>query len=66
MNEYGLILAGNSQPARDNRCFDVLSPLTEQPMARVARAGVEEVNQAVTAARPATPRHGKAARPLRR
>lgn len=51
MNEYGLILAGNSQPARDNRCFDVLSPLTEQPMARVARAGVEDVNQAVTAAR---------------
>ncbi len=51
MNEYGLILAGKSQPALDNSSFEVLSPLTEQPIARVARAGEADVNLAVEAAR---------------
>ncbi|GAB3096497.1 aldehyde dehydrogenase [Aestuariicella hydrocarbonica] len=50
MNEYGLILAGKSQPSLGNGWFEVLSPVTEKPIARVARAGEADVDFAVQAA----------------
>ena len=41
--EHGLLLAGQRQPAVSGDSFDVLSPATEGPIARVARAGAADV-----------------------
>ena len=49
--EHGLLLAGQRQPAVSGDSFAVLSPATEGPIARVARAGAADVDLAVTAAR---------------
>ncbi len=51
MQQYNLIVGGKSQAAQSKEYFEVLAPATEQPMARVARAGPPEVEQAVSCAR---------------
>ncbi|MFN3208662.1 MAG: aldehyde dehydrogenase family protein, partial [Roseovarius sp.] len=48
-----LIIHGERVPARSGRSFETLNPATEQPLAQVAEAGVEDVNDAVASARKA-------------
>jgi aldehyde dehydrogenase (NAD+) len=51
--EYGLYVAGTFRPAADGRTFATINPATEEPLARVAAAGREDVDAAVSAARTA-------------
>ena len=48
-----LIIHGERMPARSGRTFETISPFTEQPLGRVAEAGVEDVDAAVASARKA-------------
>ncbi|QFT81351.1 NAD/NADP-dependent betaine aldehyde dehydrogenase [Roseovarius sp. THAF27] len=48
-----LIIHGERVPARSGRSFETVNPATEQPLAQVAEAGVEDVNDAVASARKA-------------
>jgi len=49
--EYGLFIGGEFGPAADGRQFPTINPATEQPLARVALAGVADTDRAVAAAR---------------
>jgi aldehyde dehydrogenase (NAD+) len=51
LQEHGLIIAGGRRSASSGETFEVLCPETEQPLARVARAGAADVDLAVAAAR---------------
>src|SRR5687767_15703741 len=48
---YDLIIGGESAPAASGATFETVSPTTNRPIARLARAGVEDVQRAVAAAR---------------
>ena len=48
--DHGLYIAGEQRPAIDGDWFEVLSPLDEQALARVASAGEKDVAQAVATA----------------
>jgi len=48
-----LIIAGQRRAAIDGETFTVANPATEQPIARVAKAGIADVEAAVAAARQA-------------
>jgi aldehyde dehydrogenase (NAD+) len=51
--EYGLFLNGEFVPAASGQLFATVNPATEEPLARVAEAGAEDVDRAVAAARAA-------------
>ena len=48
---YGLFVGGREVAPRSGTWFTTLDPATEEPLAEVARAGLEDVDQAVTSAR---------------
>ena len=49
--EYGLFLNGEFVPAASGQLFATVNPATEEPLARVAEAGAQDVDRAVAAAR---------------
>jgi aldehyde dehydrogenase (NAD+)/betaine-aldehyde dehydrogenase len=51
IDDYHLIIGGADVPAASGETFDTVSPTTNQPIGRVAKAGVEDVDRAVAAAR---------------
>lgn len=51
MQQYQLIIGGREQPAASGEMFDVLAPATETVLAQVARAGAEDAQSAIAAAR---------------
>jgi aldehyde dehydrogenase (NAD+) len=51
--EYGLFIGGEFRPAADGQTFPTVNPATEEVLSRVALAGPEDVDRAVTAARTA-------------
>ncbi len=53
LREYQLIIGGKNVPSASGETFETLSPTTNQPIGRVARAGLEDVERAVRAARAA-------------
>lgn len=50
---YRLLIGGRLVPARDGAVFPSISPRDNQPIAKIAQAGVADVADAVTAARAA-------------
>ncbi len=48
---YGLFVGGKEVAPRSGEWFTTIDPATEEPLAEVARAGVEDVDKAVAAAR---------------
>jgi aldehyde dehydrogenase (NAD+) len=50
-SEYGLFIAGEFAPASGGRTFATINPATEEPLARIAEAGPDDVDRAVAAAR---------------
>jgi len=53
LHDYDLIIGGENVPAASGETFDTVSPTTNEPVGRMARAGVEDVDRAVAAARKA-------------
>ncbi|WP_443111880.1 aldehyde dehydrogenase family protein [Alicyclobacillus sp. ALC3] len=53
VKEFPLFIGGKWTPAQSGETFDVINPATGQLAARVAKAGVDDVNAAVAAARKA-------------
>jgi acyl-CoA reductase-like NAD-dependent aldehyde dehydrogenase len=53
IKSYQLLINGRSVPAASGATFDTLSPTTNEPVGRIAKAGIEDVNRAVAAAREA-------------
>src|SRR5690242_14937472 len=53
MTTEELLIGGQRVPAADGRTYETLNPATGEVLARVAEAGVEDVNRAVAAARKA-------------
>jgi acyl-CoA reductase-like NAD-dependent aldehyde dehydrogenase len=53
VQEYRLLIGGKDQPAASGETFDTVSPTTNQVIGRVAKAGLEDVDLAVKAARQA-------------
>ena len=51
--EYGLFIGGEFVPAKSGETFVTISPRDEEPLARIAQAGEEDVALAVQAAREA-------------
>jgi aldehyde dehydrogenase (NAD+) len=51
--EYGLFVAGEFRPAAAGATFATVNPATEEPLARVAEAGLSDIDAAVAAARAA-------------
>ncbi|HLQ22706.1 MAG TPA: aldehyde dehydrogenase family protein [Gemmatimonadales bacterium] len=51
--QYGLFVNGEFGPAKKGRTFPTINPATEETLARVALAGRQDVDQAVSAARTA-------------
>jgi aldehyde dehydrogenase (NAD+)/betaine-aldehyde dehydrogenase len=51
VQEYGLLIDGKSVPAASGETFETVSPTTNQPIGVMARAGLEDVDRAVAAAR---------------
>lgn len=51
MLKAGIIIDGQEVPAVDGARFDVLSPLSEQPIGSAARSGSPDIDKAVAAAR---------------
>jgi aldehyde dehydrogenase (NAD+) len=51
--EYGLFVGGKFTAAESGGTFETVNPATEEPLARVAMAGVVDVDRAVAAARTA-------------
>jgi aldehyde dehydrogenase (NAD+) len=49
-DEYGLFINGQFVPAADGRQLTTINPATEEPLAKVADAGTNDVDAAVTAA----------------
>jgi aldehyde dehydrogenase (NAD+) len=50
-SRYGMYINGKEVAPRSGQWFTSLDPATEEPLAEIARADVEDVNQAVGAAR---------------
>ncbi|HVQ22681.1 MAG TPA: aldehyde dehydrogenase family protein, partial [Candidatus Saccharimonadia bacterium] len=48
---YGLYIGGKEVAPRSGQWFTTIDPATEEPLAEVARAGLEDVDQAVATAR---------------
>ncbi len=48
---YGLFIGGKEVAPRSGQWFTTIDPATEEPLAEVARAGLEDVEQAVSTAR---------------
>lgn len=48
---YGLFVGGKEVAPRSGEWFTTIDPATEEPLAEVARAGLEDVDKAVTTAR---------------
>jgi acyl-CoA reductase-like NAD-dependent aldehyde dehydrogenase len=53
LDSYKLIIGGDEVDAASGETFDTVSPTHNRPIARVPKAGVEDVNRAVAAARKA-------------
>lgn len=53
VQDYGLLIGGEFVPAATAETFDTVSPTTNQVIGRMARAGNEDVDRAVAAARKA-------------
>ena len=53
LEHYDLIIGGENVPAASGETFETVSPTTNEPVGRVAKAGVEDVDRAVAAARKA-------------
>ncbi len=53
VQDYGLLIGGEFVPAATAETFDTVSPTTNQTIGRMARAGTEDVDRAVAAARKA-------------
>jgi aldehyde dehydrogenase (NAD+) len=52
-SRYGLFIGGKEVAPRSGQWFTTIDPATEEPIAEIARANVEDVNQAVSVARKA-------------
>ena len=50
-SRYGLFIGGKEVAPRSGQWFTTIDPATEEPLAEVARANIEDVNQAVAVAR---------------
>jgi aldehyde dehydrogenase (NAD+) len=50
---YGLFIGGKEVAPRSGQWFTTIDPATEEPIAEIARANVDDVNQAVSVARKA-------------
>src|SRR5690348_4227443 len=48
---YGLFVGGKEIAPKSGQWFTTIDPATEEPLAEIARAGVDDVNNAVTVAR---------------
>ena len=48
---YGLFVGGKEIAPKSGQWFTTIDPATEEPLAEVARAGIEDVNNAVSVAR---------------
>ena len=48
---YPLIIGGENVPAASGETFDTVSPTTNQVVGQMAKAGLEDVDRAVAAAR---------------
>ena len=53
MQEYQLYIDGEFGPSKTGKTVDSINPATEEPWARVARAGREDTQRAIKAARTA-------------
>ena len=53
VREYSLLIDGKNVPAATGETFETVSPATNEVIGRVARAGIEDVDRAVRAARKA-------------
>src|SRR5688500_20283654 len=53
LQHYDLIIGGQNVPAAAGETFDTVSPTTNEPVGRMAKAGVQDVDRAVGAARTA-------------
>src|SRR3954470_15805496 len=53
LQNYDLIIGGENVPAASGETFDTVSPTTNEPVGRMAKAGLEDVDRAVAAAREA-------------
>jgi betaine-aldehyde dehydrogenase len=53
LESYDLIIDGKKVPAASGETFDTVSPTDNKAIGRIAKAGVEDVNRAVAAARKA-------------
>jgi acyl-CoA reductase-like NAD-dependent aldehyde dehydrogenase len=51
VQSYDLLIGGKLVPALSGETFETVSPTTNQPIGRMAKAGVEDVDRAVAAAR---------------
>lgn len=51
VREYSLVIDGKNVPSASGETFDTVSPATNQVIGRVAKAGLEDVDRAVQAAR---------------
>ena len=51
LKQYHLLIDGKHVPAASGETFDTVNPANNQPIGRIAKAGVEDVNRAVAAAR---------------
>src|SRR3954463_3129277 len=50
-SRYGLFIGGKEVAPRSGQWFTTVDPATEEPLAEIARATVEDVDQAVSVAR---------------
>ena len=53
LQHYGLIIGGENVAATTSKTLDTVSRTTNEPVGRMAKAGVEDVDRAVAAARQA-------------
>ncbi|HVB64498.1 MAG TPA: aldehyde dehydrogenase family protein, partial [Nitrolancea sp.] len=53
LQEYQLLIDGQFVPAASGETFDTLNPSTNEAIGRIAKAGIEDVDRAVAAARAA-------------
>jgi betaine-aldehyde dehydrogenase len=53
LQQYHLLIGGENVPAASGETFDTVSPTTNEPVGRMAKAGVQDVDRAVAAARKA-------------
>jgi aldehyde dehydrogenase (NAD+) len=64
--QYGLFIDGKWTAPRTGQYFDTVNPATEEPLARIAYAGEEDVERAVRAARKAYDKYWRKMRPADR